>query len=80
MTRYASHIPSKKNKSQMFFLADIISTDLAETLLSNDQVKICAKKLCDECHNVNFNLDRNFNSAEVINISNSEYTNNRTEV
>ena len=72
--------PKQKNISQMFFSADIISTDLAETLRSNDPVKICAKKLRDECRNVNFNLERSFNSAEDINTSYSEYTNNRPVV
>ena len=64
--------PKQKNKSQMFFSADTISTDLAETCKVMPSQNPCQKV-------VNFNLEGSFNSAEDININYSEYTNNRPE-
>ena len=49
--------PKDRQKSQMFFSADIKSEDVAETLRRTDVIKICAEKLRAECQKFDFGLE-----------------------
>ena len=69
--------PKDRKKSQMFFSAKVFLTDIAETLRSNDPVKICAEKLRNECEQFDFLLEGSFNDADDIKLSFDHYNQNR---
>ena len=74
--------PRDNNKSQMFFLAELRSTDIVESLRSSemkDPIQVCAKKLKEECLNFDFNLDDTYCDIDDINKSSSFYQESRLD-
>ena len=63
----------------MFFSASICSRDVAETLRSNDSIKLCAAKLRKECEEFNFLLDGSYCDARDVKVSFEQYKNNYFE-
>ena len=69
--------PKDRKKSQMFFSANIRSTDIAETLRHTNPLKACAEDLRSECHSYDLGLKGSFHSAENLSISYSNYRKHR---
>ena len=66
----------------MFFLAELRSTDIMESLRSRemkDSIQVCAQKLKEECANFDFNLDDTYCDIDDINKSSSFYQENRLD-
>ena len=66
-------------KVQMVYLTDMKCIDVAEKLLSEDTIRVCAELLRDEYYKFKFHLEGTYNSAEDCNLSYETYTASRLQ-
>ena len=69
--------PKDAKKSQMFFSTRVKSEDIAETLRRNDFIQKCGEYLREECQNLDLGLTGSYCSADDIEISFNNLTQNR---
>ena len=69
--------PKDAKKSQMFFSTRVKSEDIAETQRRNDFIQKCGEYLREECQNLDLGLTGSYCSADDIEISFNNLTQNR---
>ena len=69
--------PKDAKKSQMFFSTRVKSEDIAETLRRNDFIQKCGEYLREKCQNLDLGLTGSYCSADDIEISFNNLTQNR---